>query len=106
MVVCMSWPQACITPGTVELKSRPVVSVTGRASMSPRKAIMGAVSGPMSTVAPLQVISCGVRPASRRIPIMKAVVPSSMWESSGFRCRWRRHSIRRSTFSFSHRVTY
>src|ERR1700685_3883516 len=36
MAVCRSWPQACIAPGIREAYGRPVSSVTGSASMSPR----------------------------------------------------------------------
>jgi hypothetical protein len=89
--VWMSWPQACITPGFSEAKSRPVTSVTGSASMSPRKAIAGASARsprpPMSTMQPVPGNRCGSRPASVSFPTMKSVVANSLWDSSG--CAWR-----------------
>ena len=38
MVVCRSWPQACIMPSVSLAKGRPVSSWTGRASISARSA--------------------------------------------------------------------
>ena len=35
-VICMSWPQACITPSFVEANGNPVASVIGKASISAR----------------------------------------------------------------------
>ena len=42
IAVWVSWPQACIRPGTVEAKSSPVSSGIGSASMSPRSSTRAA----------------------------------------------------------------
>ena len=105
ITVWMSCPQACITPGFSEAKSRPVCSWMGRASMSPRKAIIGASAGPMSTVAPVEGNARGSSPASRSLLSRNSVVAISMWDSSGLRCSWRRHCRIISRFSSTHALT-
>ena len=49
IATCVSWPQACMTPGTSEAKSRPVSSGIGSASMSPRSSTVGPGRAPSST---------------------------------------------------------
>ena len=39
IVMCVSWPQACIRPSCLEAKGSPVASVMGRPSISARRAI-------------------------------------------------------------------
>ncbi len=41
IAVCRSWPQACIAPSIADAYGRPVRSVTGSASMSPRSSTVG-----------------------------------------------------------------
>ena len=49
IAVCRSWPQACMTPSTREAYGRPVRSVTGSASMSPRSSTVPPGRPPRST---------------------------------------------------------
>ena len=46
MATWVSWPQACMAPALCELKSRPVSSVSGRASISPRSSTVRPFAGP------------------------------------------------------------
>ena len=72
MAVCRSWPQACIAPGIREAYGRPVSSVTGSASMSPRSSTTGpalaAFPAPRSTavteLSPLPVLISSGSPSS------------------------------------------
>ena len=48
MLVCPSWPQACILPSVSEAKGRPVSSRIGSASMSARSATVGPSPSPSS----------------------------------------------------------
>ena len=49
IATCVSCPQACITPGISDAKSSPVSSVSGSASMSPRRRIVGPGRAPSIT---------------------------------------------------------
>src|SRR5690606_28393558 len=102
MLVWASWPQACITPTSwplkvaraCEAKGRPVVSVTGSASMSARSASLGPGRPPLST-AVTPVVAMPVRgssPSARRCSATRAAVRVSRLPSSG--CWWksRRHA--------------
>jgi len=46
MATWVSWPQACIAPSVRDEKSRPVSSVSGRASMSPRSSTVRPLGDP------------------------------------------------------------
>ena len=97
IAVCASCPQACATPGSVEEYGAPVRSVIGRASISARRAIRGAYSGPKSQVNPVPPGSAlGLRPASTSRSATNWVVANSCRPSSGWRWKWRRHPTRSS----------
>src|SRR3954451_23590104 len=100
MAVWPSWPQACMTPGFSDAKSTPLASSIGRGSMS----ALSATTGPGRPVPsrPTTAFSAG-RCTSRPSPkpaSVSATYPavSRSWKlSSGWRCRWRRHSTTRAT---------
>ena len=55
IAVCMSWPQACMTPGFVLAHATPVASVMGSASKSarmPTPVYLPAGAGPLPVTAP------------------------------------------------------
>ena len=101
IAVCMSWPQACITPTscplyvarTVDLNGRSTCSVTGSASMSARSATTGPGRAPRRTpttpVRPTPVRTS--RPSRVSSAATRAAVRVSWKPSSG--CWWmsRRH---------------
>src|SRR5579885_1505467 len=95
MATWPSWPQACILPGTCDLKGRSFSSWTGRASMSARIAsvLPGWLprSTPTTPVLPTPVRTS--RPLARRRSAMMPAVRTSSIASSGCWCRSRRTSI-------------
>ena len=95
VVVWMSWPQACIRPGLVLAKGRPLVSWIGSASMSARMASTGPGGRPRSArprrFCPSRS-GAGCRAGSVRGATMPAVRTSSK-PSSGWAWMSRRISI-------------
>lgn len=93
--MCTSCPQACMTPGTSEAKSAPVVSVSGRASMSAHSTTVRPSSPPVSV--PTTAVSSSRfvgMPQDERNASIRAAVSYSWLPSSG-----RRWNARRSAAS-------
>ena len=104
VAVWTSWPQAWVTPWFFEANGRPVSSMMGRASMSPRRAVAIGPS-PMSTVRPVPSRRRGLSPASSRRLASLSVVRNSLKESSGCACRSRRKAISSGSRGSSHGPT-
>jgi hypothetical protein len=82
IVMCESWPQACMTPLPLAY-GRPVSSFTGRPSMSTRASTVG--PGPFRRIARTPVPptpSVTSQPAERASRAKRAAVFSSLKESS------------------------
>ncbi|MGZ2475105.1 hypothetical protein ACVI1N_003396 [Sinorhizobium medicae] len=97
MAVCPSWPQACILPGVFEDQAIPLASVIGRASMSALSPMVRPGPRlprirPTTPVRPSPV-TISSTPNSFSFRSTKAAVFSTANRSSGFWCRWRRHSV-------------
>ena len=79
MLVCPSWPQACITPSYVDLWTHSPVSPSGSASMSARKAMLPSplprCRTPTTPVPPIS--SCTSRPKDLSSPATILAVRSS-----------------------------
>ena len=84
--MCVSWPQACMTPSFWLAKGRPVSSLTGRASMSARMATH------LPGLAPLMMATAPVgsgrstlsQPKLLRNSTIFSVVRNSLLLSSGW----------------------
>jgi hypothetical protein len=61
----VSCPHACIVPSLRELKSSPVSSCSGNASMSPRSSTVGPGTPPVSIAAMPLVVSCSSTSSGR-----------------------------------------
>ena len=101
MLLCPSWPQACITPSWAERHSGLPVSVIGSASISARKATLASplprCKTPTTPVPPTPVWTSS--PNSRSSSATRAEVRCSSKPSSG--CRWksRRQPVMSATSS-------
>ncbi|MDI2021316.1 hypothetical protein PJL18_01835 [Paenarthrobacter nicotinovorans] len=91
-VVWTSCPQACVTPWFLEANGRPVSSMIGKASMSPRRAVAMGPS-PTSTVSPVPSSRRGLSPAASSRSTSLSVVRNSLNDSSGCAWRSRRNSM-------------
>ncbi|MCY1504385.1 hypothetical protein D9M68_385530 [compost metagenome] len=96
IAVWPSWPQACILPDVSEAQGLPLVSVIGSASMSARRPIVRPEPRlprirPTTPVRPRPVTTSST-PNSLSFFSTKDAVFSTANRSSGFLCRWRRHS--------------
>ena len=95
---CMSWPQACMTPGVHDRQPMSFCSVIGRASMSARsttaRRLGSAFPRPsIQASTPVRAIGRCSMPSSVSRSAMKAAVSCSLNDSSGCACRWRRNSV-------------
>ena len=96
IVVCPSWPQACIRPGVVDAWGNVLASVISRQSMSARSPIaradVPARSVPTTPVPAILRVTSMPHDASLSATIW--LVRCSSNPSSGWACRSRRHSVR------------
>jgi hypothetical protein len=92
--VCRSWPQACIAPGFFDVKSSPLRSTIGSASMSPRSTTTGpSVAAPPRSTAVTELSAAPVLISSGS-PSSAASTVCWVWGRcspiSGVRCSSRR----------------
>lgn len=80
--MCPSCPQACETPGFSDAKGRPVVSGTGRASMSARIATVRIIATRLVNSAPASDYMIQTRPTLKknveRLNVIEKPVPMAM----------------------------
>ena len=88
IAVCESWPQACMLPWVCELKSTPLSSMMGKASMSARMPMVGPSPVPMLPTTPVMptLVRTSMPPISRRVSATSAAVRTSWKANSG--CAW------------------
>ena len=75
IATCVSCPQACIVPSLRELKSSPVSSGIGSASMSPRSSTVGPGLPPVSRAAIPLVVSCSSTSSGKPVDRLEHVLP-------------------------------
>lgn len=82
IAMCPSCPQACETPGFSDAKGRPVVSGTGRASMSARIATVRIIATRLVNSAPASDYMIQTRPTLKknveRLNVIEKPVPMAM----------------------------
>ena len=94
MVVCRSWPHACMVSSCCDAKSSPVSSCIGSASMSPRRMMVGPGRAPSRVATTLVVESPVVTVSGRpsRASSTRSCVKGRSSPSSGCSCRVRRRA--------------
>ncbi len=88
-----SWPQACMTPGTVDFQGTSTASWMGRASRSARRATTGPGFPPFSTpTTPVPARRRQGMPSTPRMPATRLPVRVSRLLSSGWAWMSRRQA--------------